>query len=249
MLVEKGDDQEKTQQQKNFKNRKFKTQMDDSSPDITKEMEEEIYKIKKMLKKCNSLMKIIQENMEDERKKSSKRTHGEEKKERKEGKDEKKEDEEKEETEGKEERKDKITNKLPKRENLSNKFTTDEINIAVVNSGGLNGNKESINNFINKFDIRICIMSETHTAGKEKPHLNNQMTNFFNNRGTKRNKGDVAIAVENSIAFSPPLLIIATYGCQSSFKVNDVRKKGLKLETKIIKDDEGRNKWLSLIHI
>ena len=114
-----------------------------------------------------------------------------------------------------------------------------------MNSDGLNEKKESINNFINKFDIRICIMSETHTAGKEKPHLNNQMTNFFNNRGTKRNK---AIAVENSIAFSPPLLIIATYGCQSSFKVNDVRKKGLKLETKIIKDDEGRNKWCEMTH-
>ena len=152
-------------------------------------------------------MKKIQENMEDERKKSSKRTHGEEKKERKEGREEKKEDEEKEETEGKEERKDKITNKLPKRENLLKKFTTDE-----------------------------------------KPHLNNQMTTFFNNRGTKRNKGGVAIAVENSIALSPPLLIIATYGCQSSFKVNDMRKEGLKLETKIIKDDEGWNKWCEMTH-
>ena len=123
-------------------------------------------------------------------------------------------------------------------ENRSDKFYTKEINLAVINPGGLNGKTDSINNFIHKFDIRICIISETHTAGKEKPFLNSQMTTFFRNRSTKQNKGGIAIAVEKSIAescvllakgktnlewlavkvntFSPPLVIIATYGCQSS---------------------------------
>ena len=169
MLVEKGDDQGKTQQ-KNFKNKKSKTQIDDSKPDITKEMEEEIYKVKKMLQKCSSLMRQIKVNMESGRKEAPEKTEETEKEKEKE---EMKEEEEKEEIEEeekeeeeKEETQEKISNKLPKREDISNKFTTDEVNIAVVNSGGLNGKKESINNFINKYDIRICILSETHTAGK-----------------------------------------------------------------------------------
>ena len=133
-----------------------------------------------------------------------------------------------------------ILNNLPPSDpdKRSDKFHTESINLAVINPGGLNGKTQSINNFINKFDIRICIISETHTAGKEKPLINKQMTTFFRNRSSKQNKGGIAIAIENSIAescvllakgktnlewlavkvntFSPPLVIIATYGCQSS---------------------------------
>ena len=131
-----------------------------------------------------------------------------------------------------------ISNSLPDTEQRSDKFHTNEINLAVINAGGLNGKVESINNFIHKYDIRICVISETHTAGKEKPFINKQMTTFFRNRSSKSNKGGIAIAIENSIAetcvllnkgktnlewiavkvnaFEPPLVIIGTYGCQSS---------------------------------
>ena len=139
-----------------------------------------------------------------------------------------------------------MTNKLPNRdeEKLNSKFNTSEVNLAIMNPGGLRGKSGSINNAVNNYDIRICIVSETHCVGKEVPEINNQMKAFYNNRSDKSNKGGICIFIENTMAeetvvigkssppkndesniewiavkinaFKRPVVIIGTYGCQSS---------------------------------
>ena len=131
-----------------------------------------------------------------------------------------------------------VSNDLPASETMNNKFELKEFNIAVMNPGGLASKTASITNAIHKHDIRAVIISETHTAGKTIPVLDNTMKPFFHNRSEKANKGGVAIFLENTLAehavvigksvgdhewlavkvnyFDPPLVIIALYGCQTS---------------------------------
>ena len=129
--------------------------------------------------------------------------------------------------------------------NSNSKFTTQEVNLAIMNPGGMKGKADSMSNAMHIHDIRICIVSETHCVGKEIPKLNPQTKAFHNNRSEKTNKGGVCIFVENSIAedcvvigksdnnrdkdesniewiaikinsFEIPVVIIGTYGCQAS---------------------------------
>ena len=96
----------------------------------------------------------------------------------------------------------KMSNVLPDRdtEKLNSKFTTQEVNLAIMNPGGMKGKADAMSNAMHTHDIRICIVSETHCVGKEIPVLNPQTKAFHNNRGSKNNKGGVCIFVENSIA-------------------------------------------------
>ena len=140
-----------------------------------------------------------------------------------------------------------MSNELPDRDvvKLNSKFATQEINLAIMNPGGMKGKADSMRNAMHTHDIRICVVSETHCVGKEIPKLNPQTKAFHNNRTNKRNKGGVCILVENSIAkdcvvigmsdnnkdkdksnkewiaikinsFETPVVIIGTYGCQAS---------------------------------
>ena len=131
-----------------------------------------------------------------------------------------------------------VSNTLPDTEEASNKFETDKFNMLVVNPGGLHGKRQSITNAIHLYDIRAVVVSETHAPGKTVPKLDDTMKAFFHNRSAKTNKGGVALFLEASLAehavvigkskhdlewiavkvnfYSPPLVIIAAYGCQTS---------------------------------
>ena len=133
---------------------------------------------------------------------------------------------------------DRVRNDLPDQSTINNHFDLKDFNVAVVNPGGLNQKRESITNAVHKHDIRAVVVSETHTAGKEIPKLDDSMKAFFHNRSNKTNKGGVAIFLEKTLAehavvvgkssgdhewiavkvnlFDPPLVMIALYGCQTS---------------------------------
>ena len=131
-----------------------------------------------------------------------------------------------------------VSNELPDQSKISNKFESDDFNLAVMNPGGMMGKAGSIINTMHKFDIRAIIVSESHAAGKTVPKLDDTMKAFFQNRNEKKNKGGICIFLEKSIAdhavvigknpgphewlavkvnlYSPPLVIIGMYGCQVS---------------------------------
>ena len=132
----------------------------------------------------------------------------------------------------------KVKNDLPGLEAGDSDFEMKEFNVAIMNPGGLRSKKESITNAIHKHNIRAVVVCETHTVGKSVPQLDNTMKAFFHNRSDKANKGGVAIFLEKTLAehavvvgksvgdhewlalrvnyFSPPVTIVALYGCQAS---------------------------------
>ena len=133
-----------------------------------------------------------------------------------------------------------ISNTLPDRETekLNNKFEVKDFNVAIMNPGGINSKRESILNAVHKLDIRALVISETYAVGKEVPVLDKTMEAFFKNRSGTQNKGGVCIFLEKTLAkhsvvigksnhdhewvavkinyFSPPVVLIGLYGCQTS---------------------------------
>ena len=130
-----------------------------------------------------------------------------------------------------------IDNDAPSRDNINNNFEVDEFNLAITNVRGLASRAMTLSNIVNKFDIRALVVSETYCCGKEIPHINDNMTAFFDNRGAGPNRGGIAVFLENTLAkesvivgkgasenewvavkcsyFWPPVVIIGVYGTNS----------------------------------
>ena len=95
---------------------------------------------------------------------------------------------------------DEIVNNLPEEEEIHNKFETENINMVAMNVCGLQGKEKVVETILNKFDVRMCIMTETWLVGKEKPDVGRGYRAFHSNRSEKANRGGIAVVLEASLA-------------------------------------------------
>ena len=93
-----------------------------------------------------------------------------------------------------------VVNDLPDEEEVHNKFETDNINMIAMNVCGLQGKEKVVESILNKFDVRMCIMTETWLVGKEKPAVGRGDRAFHSNRSEKVNRGGIALVIEASLA-------------------------------------------------